>query len=269
MPDQYLHGRVAIVTGGSLGIGLAISLSLAARGADIVIAARNQGRMDAAAAKVHALGRRAIGVSTDVTNSAQVTNLVNRSIAEFGRIDILVNNAGGSLGTNYKRGPLLETEEKDFDESIAANLKSVWLCSKAVTPTMQRQGKGAIINISSVAADPSRGTRVGFGVYSAAKVGVINLTHCMAAEWGPGIRVNCVVPGLIETERVMASNPPSRAAVMLSTIALGRIGQPADIANAVTYLASDAADYVSGAVLYVDGGFKSGLPALLPPQRET
>ena len=264
MPEQDLNGRVAIVTGGSLGIGLAISLDLAARGADIVIAARNQGRMDAAVVRVHAMGRRAIGVATEVTKSGQVTNLVERTLAEFGRVDILVNNAGGSNGANYKRGPLLETEETDFDESIAANLKSVWLCAKAVTPTMLRQGRGAIINISSVAADPSRGTRVGFGVYSAAKVGVINLTHCMAAEWGPEIRVNCVVPGWIETERVMGANTPASAASMLSTIAQGRIGQPADIAKAVTYLASDDAGYVSGAVLFVDGGYKSGLPALLP-----
>ncbi len=265
MPEQDLNGRVAIVTGGSLGIGLAITLSLASRGADVVIAARNPGRMEAAAGQVRALGRRAIGVATEVTDSAQVRNLVDRTLAEFGRIDILVNNAGGSNGANYKRGSLLETEERDFDASIAANLKSVWLCGKAAAPVMQRQGKGAIVNIGSVAGDPSRGTRVGFGVYSAAKVGVINLTHCMAAEWGPEIRVNCVVPGLIATARVMGSNTPESEAAMLRTIARGRAGRPEDIAKAVTYLASDDADYVSGAILFVDGGFKSGLPPLGEP----
>ncbi|MSQ28309.1 MAG: SDR family oxidoreductase [Dehalococcoidia bacterium] len=262
MPEHDLTGRVAIVTGGNQGIGRAIAHDYADHGADVVIASRTLSTAEAVAEEVRARGRKALAISTDVASNAEVVRMVQQTMDTFGRVDILVNNAGGSHGRTYNRGALLEITEEDWDNSMAVNLKSVWLCSRAVAPIMQRQGRGAILNIGSVSAQIQHGTRVGFAVYSAAKVGVNNLTYSMAAEWGPTIRVNGILPGFIETPRVTPTRSEEGNAVRTRAIALGRFGASEELAKAATFLVSDEAGYISGTIIEVHGGYKSSLPPL-------
>jgi len=260
--DLDLSGRVAIVTGASMGIGEVLALDLAAHGADVVLAARSSDKLEAVAAQVRALGRRALAIPTDVTVAAAVQRLVEEAKRVFGRIDILVNNAGGSYGATFKRTSLLKATEADFDNAYFLNVKSAWLCGQAVAPAMLEQGRGVIINLGSVAARQEHGTRGGFGVYSITKVAVQNLTYVMAAEWGPSIRVNCVAPGVIDIPRTAANRSAQAAAERLKVIARGRLGVPQDVADAVTFLCSDMADYISGVVLEVNGGIKSSQPPI-------
>lgn len=264
-PCIDLRGRVAIVTGGSQGIGRGIALTLARAGADLVIASRTQARIEEACQEVLTTGRRALGVQTDVTKEDDVARLVDRTVDSFGRLDILVNNAGGSYGRTFRRGPLIGLTGSDFDECLALNLKSVFLCSTAAAPVMMRQGRGAIVNISSIANRESEATWGGFSLYAAAKAGVVTLTWSMAAEWAPRVRVNCVTPGFVSSRRVSASRSTERVKARLSTVSLGRPGEPEEIGNAVAFLASDAASYVTGTVMDVHGGLKSNLPPVDMP----
>ena len=262
MPTYDLAGQVAIITGGNQGIGRGIALDMAQAGADIVIAARTVSSIEEVCGEVRALGRRTLGIPTDVTSAASIANLVQRTMDEFGRVDILVNNAGGSSGSTFRRGPLADLAEEDFDGAFAANTKSTWLCAKTVYPIMMRQQKGCILNISSVSAIPAHGTRVGFGAYSASKVAVNNLTFSMAAEWGPYIRVNAIMPGFIDTPRTAATRSPEGNAKRVASVAMGRFGSPEELAPLATFLASDAASYISGTLIEVHGGQKSSLPPL-------
>ena len=262
MATYDLVDRVAIVTGGNQGIGRSIALDMARSGANIVIVARTVSKIDAVCDEVRALGRQALGVQGDVSSNADVVETVRQTMDTFGRVDILVNNAGGSHGTTYHRGPLAEISEADFDNCVDVNLKSVWLCGRAVHPIMMQQGKGCIINISSVSAQIQHGTRLGFAVYSAAKVAVNNLTCSMAAEWGPEIRVNGILPGFIETPRVTPTRSASGNTFRVQTIALSRFGASDELAPTATFLASDEASYVSGTIVEVHGGYKSPLPPL-------
>ena len=259
-----LSDRVAIVTGGNQGIERAIALGMAQAGADVVIAARTIEAVEAVCDEVRATGRKALGVRTDVSKADQVAHMVRRTQEEFGRIDILVNNAGGIHGSSFNRGALLEITEQDFDECIAVNLKSVWLCGRAVAPLMMEQQRGAIVNISSISAYPAHGTRTGFAIYGVAKIGVNNLTRSMAAEWGPSIRTNCIIPGFINTPRVAPTRSPEGDVVRLRTVALKRFAEADEIAGAAVFLASDAASYISGAAIDVNGGDKSAIPPLEP-----
>lgn len=266
-PSIDLRGRVAVVTGGSQGIGRGIALTLARAGADLVIASRTNARIEEVCQEVVALGRRALGVPTDVTKEEDVARLVDRTVGSFGHLDILVNNAGGSYGRTFRRGPLLGLNGNDFDQCLAVNLKSVFLCSTAVAPVMMRLGRGAIVNISSIANRESEATWGGFSLYAAAKAGVVTITWSMAAEWAPQIRVNCVTPGFVSSGRISASRSAERVKARLSTVSLGRPGEPEEIGNAVAFLASDAASYVTGTVMDVHGGLKSNLPPVdMPPQ---
>ncbi len=253
-----LTDRVAIVTGGSEGIGKGVALGMAEAGAHIVIAARRQDRIDATVAQIKGMGRRSLGVPTDVSNAAQVANLIDATMKEFGRIDILVNNAGSSWGTNFKRGLLLELEESDFDGAFGTNVKSQFLCGKAAVPIMQQQATGgAIINMSSVAGQLNLTPSPTMALYSATKAAILSFTRSMAAEWAPKVRVNALMPGLIQTDRTR--NDPNRRATdeeLAANIGLARVGLPSDIAGAAVFLASDAASWITGAAIQIDGGPK-------------
>ena len=252
MVNLDLTGRVAIVTGGSQGIGRAIALSLADHGADIVIASRTAEKVHAVCGEVRAKGRRALGVPTDVAKLDQMRALVDRTQAEFGRIDILINNAGGTAPG--ARQPLISVTEEGLDETMDMNVKSVLFLSQFVAPIMQAQGKGAIVHVSSIAGRHNELSRTGFAVYGAAKAAVDVLTRSMAAEWGPAIRVNAVLPGMIDSGRATASRTPERMMARMATVAAHRMGTVDEIATVVTFLCSDAASYVTGSCYDVDGG---------------
>ena len=261
MVSFELTDRVAIVTGGSDGIGKGIALGMAEAGAHVVIAARRQDRIDATVAQIKAMGRRSLGVSTDVSDGAQVANLIAATMKEFGRIDILVNNAGSSWGANFKRGLLLELEESDFEGAFGTNVKSQFLCGKAAVPIMQKQaGGGSIINMSSVAGQLNLTPSPTMALYSATKAAILSFTRSMAAEWAPKVRVNALMPGLIQTDRTR--NDPNRRATdeeLAANIGLARVGLPSDVAGAAVFLASDAASWITGAAIQIDGGPKPRL----------
>jgi NAD(P)-dependent dehydrogenase (short-subunit alcohol dehydrogenase family) len=255
-PSLWLQGRTAIVTGGSGGIGRACARAFARAGADVVIASVPPEDIPPAVAEVEALGARALGVTVDVSNAAQVAAMVNQSMEHFGRIDILVNVAGGSYSRSphtprFTRAPLLDLSEEDFMGAFEVNVKGTFLCAKAVAPIMKAQGKGVIINIGSSAG---RGgpTRPEMAAYASAKAAVMNLTINMAHQWGPEIRVNCIAPGVIDTPRPGEGRPD--LAESAARIALGRTGTADEIAEVALFLASDRASFVNGAVVDVHGG---------------
>ncbi|WP_322816480.1 3-oxoacyl-[acyl-carrier-protein] reductase [Chloroflexus sp.] len=242
-----LSGRVAIVTGGSRGIGRATAERLAGSGAAVVVNYRgNAAAAEATVAAITAAGGTAIVVQGDVSQPADVEQMVKTTLERFGRIDILVNNAGITRDTL-----LLRMKESDFDEVIATNLRGVFLCTRAVLRPMTKQRFGRIINITSVVGLTGN---VGQANYAAAKAGILGFTKSTAREMASrGITVNAIAPGFIETEMTEALNEEARKAI-LATIPLGRFGQPAEVAGLVCFLASDAGAYISGQTLTIDGG---------------
>lgn len=252
-----LEGRVAIVTGAGRGLGRGQALELAKAGADIVCAARTMEQIEEIAARVRELGRRAIVVQTDVSDSTQVNHLVDATMAEFGKVDILVNNAGGS-SMMAGRGQHDFTDD-EWHRVLDVNLSSAYYGARAVYPHMLKQGKGKIINISS--GSGMRGDRRSVA-YAAAKAGVIILTQALAVAWArDGINVNCISPGPFPQERP-ASQPPEPAPVDSQNRARpqsvfspsGRGGRPAEMGYLCVLLASDASDYMNGQNLLLDGG---------------
>jgi NAD(P)-dependent dehydrogenase (short-subunit alcohol dehydrogenase family) len=245
-----LTGRVAIVTGGARGIGKAIALLLAKAGADVVIAGRRQEPLDDTATEIaKATGRRCIGVSTDVREAEQASALIDRTIAEFGRLDILVNNAGRG-----SHAPLRKMAAEVWDNDVSLNLNAAFYCAQAAYPHLSANGNGAIINISSLAG--VHGT-MGVGAYSAAKAGLQQFTRVAAAEFGPkGVRVNCVAPGMIATEIAQRgwAKTGFDAMAACQSFPLRRPGKPEEVAQAVLFLVSDAASYITGETLTVGGG---------------
>ncbi|MFH1088110.1 MAG: 3-oxoacyl-ACP reductase family protein [Chloroflexota bacterium] len=243
-----LRDRVAVVTGSGRGIGKGIALTLAGAGADIVVVARTMGDIEKTVEEVRARGRKALAVKTDVMNSEQVQRLADETLRHFGRIDILVNNAGGSGGARVSP---LEMTEADWDACVDLNLKSAFLCTRAVSKAMIERGKGgSIINISSVA----RFGDVRSVAYVAAKAGIVAFTLGMSNYLAQHkIRVNCVSPGRVASAGTRNVGSDEER-VKEAAIPLGRIGQPEDIALAIVYLASDAADWVTGVTLDVSGG---------------
>lgn len=240
-----LKNKVAIVTGSGRGIGKAIALGMAEAGAHVVVSARTQTAIDQTAAEISSRGRQALAICADVRRANDVKNMVDEGVERFGRIDILVNNAGGTFSR-----PLLEISENGWNTLLAENLTSMFLCSTAVVRAMlKRRNQGAIINVASVAGMEAS---LFAGPYGACKAAVINLTMTMAAEWAHlGIRVNAISPGLIETG---TPQNPMWPPGMGEEIPLGRLGVPQDIVGAATYLASDAASFVTGSNLVINGG---------------
>jgi NAD(P)-dependent dehydrogenase (short-subunit alcohol dehydrogenase family) len=248
-----LSGRVALVTGGSRGIGLAIGAALAEAGARVALAARHEEEVQAAAAQLRAGGAEAQGFAANVSKAPDIEALVPAVEAAFGPIAILVNNAA----TNVHFGPLLDADDGMWLKMVETNLLSAVRLCRLVVPGMRARRSGKIINMASVAGiQPG----VAQGVYGALKAALIQLTKSLAQELGPdNIQVNAIAPGLIETRfaQVLHQTPVIRQSVERAT-PLGRIGKPDEIAGAALYLASPASDFTTGAVLVVDGGMTLG-----------
>ena len=245
-----LTGKVTLVTGASSGIGRATAETLAANGARVAINFhRNKAGAEAARAEIVSGGGSAIVVQADVTRASEVQSLVDQTIAEFGPIDILVNNAGSLV----ERLKILELTEERWDEVIDLNLKSAFLCSKAVAGSMMERKSGAIINVSSIAG--RNGGALGSIHYSAAKGGLITFTKGLAKELGPfGVRVNAVSPGVIDTPYHEQFSSPEMMKTYAGMIPLGRVGTPAEVGKVICFLASDAASYLAGETIEINGG---------------
>ena len=246
-----LTDRIAIVTGAGQGIGEATALAVAEAGAHVVVADINVKTMQNVAKQIEKLGRKALAVPTDVTVTSQVENLVSKTIAEFGRIDILMNNAGGI--DPALTGKAVDMSEEAWDKVINLNLRATFLCCRAATPVMLKQGIGSIVNWSSM------GGLMAYPIaahYGAAKAGIINLTETLAAELAPNIRVNAVAPGLIQTPLAIEINRryPGIIEQRRKKILLRRLGQPEEVAYTALFLASDAASYITGQTIIVGGG---------------
>lgn len=244
-----LEGKVALVTGGSRGIGEAIALAFAEAGADVAVAARNQEALDAVAGKIGATGRRGLAATCDVTDETQVRACIDRVASELGRLDIVVNNAGG----NRFLAPVPDLRPDGWDKIIAQNLRSAFLFCHVAGGIMRQQGSGSIINMSSVAGLEGA---PGLSAYSAAKFGLRGLTMSMARELGTaGVRVNAISPGWIRTDLNANFRGDSEAEkAFVANVPMQRWGEPSEIAGAAVFLASDASSYVTGTTIVIDGG---------------
>jgi 3-oxoacyl-[acyl-carrier protein] reductase len=242
-----LKNKVALVTGSSKGIGEAIALTFAEQGASVVINGRNLDDLKRVEKKIRQTDAPVLVIPADVSNNREVQDMISEALAHFGKIDILVSNAGTMF-----IGTVEDVTEEDWDLALAVNLKSVFLCSKAIIPHMKKHKKGRIITMSSTAGkNPLTIAGTNYGV---SKAGIIYLTRRMAVDLGKyGITVNCIVPGPIDTDMSRAF-PPSTLQSFCKDIPLGRIGQPEDVSKVALFLASDDADYVTGEVIDVNGG---------------
>lgn len=242
-----LKGKIAIITGAGQGIGRSIALKMAQEGADVAIVERNAVTGDQTAKEVERIGRQALFFSVDVANLKQVQEMVHQVLTTWKRIDILVNNAGFD-----RPGSLLKIKEEDWDAVLGVHLKGTLNCIQAVTPHMIENRYGKIVNISSIWGKTGAVSEIS---YSAAKAGIIGLTKSIARELGRyQINVNVVLPGLILTPTVAKMAEKYQNQIIENT-PLKRIGQPEEVANAVTFLASDEASFITGALLEVSGGW--------------
>ena len=247
-----LSGRVAIVTGGNGGIGLGMATGLAQAGAALVIAGRNPAKNAAAVKALQALGAKATAVEADVTGQAACRALVKAALDRFGRLDILVNNAG----TNIRKQPQDYTPE-EWKSVLDTNLTSAFLCSQAAYPAMLQAGGGKLINIGSMLSIFGAAFA---GPYGASKGGMVQLTKSLASAWAKdNIQVNAVLPGWIDTDLTRAARRDVAGLHerVLARTPAGRWGDPADFAGIAVFLASSAADFVTGAAIAVDGGYSS------------
>ncbi|MBE6185373.1 3-oxoacyl-[acyl-carrier-protein] reductase [Heyndrickxia ginsengihumi] len=242
-----LENKVVLVTGGSRGIGREIALEFAKNGADVIVNfAGNADRAETVVSEIKAIGQEAIAIQADVSNADDVQQLFKAAIEKFGKIDILVNNAGIT-----RDNLLMRMKEAEWDDVINTNLKGVFLCTKAATRPMMKQRSGKIINITSIVAISGN---PGQANYVAAKSGVIGLTKTSARELASrGITVNAIAPGFITTDMTDTLTEEIKQE-MLKQIPLARFGEPKDIAKVALFLASDAADYLTGQTIHVDGG---------------
>ena len=243
-----LDGKVAIVTGSGRGLGRAMALALAEAGADVVVTARTETEIEETASLVEASGRRSISMTCNVMEKSSVDRLVNTALAEFERIDILVNNAGIAM---FK--PFLEISEEDWRRSIDSNVTSMLFFCQAVGPTMIKQGKGKIINIASVIGERIRIPSI---PYASSKGGAIQFTRALAVEWARyNINVNAIGPGAFYTDPMkVILDDPKLGEIRTKKIPLKRVGQPKELGPLAVYLASEASDFMTGEIIYIDGG---------------
>jgi len=256
------EGKTAIITGSAQGIGRAVALEFAERGANLLLADIQSAKVESVAAEIRASGSKATATAVDVTDLNSVASMVELALSEFEQVDILVNDAGGSGTEGVLR--IEEVSEDRWDAQVDLNLKGAFLCCKAIVPHMRRRGSGRIVNLSSSNAKGHFGPLNTSGIrlpYAAAKAGIIGLTAQLARDLGrSGIYVNCVLPGFILTEegaRVRGRYEELQRAsqeAMAEAVPLGRPGRAEEVAKAVAFMASDDASYITGTVLDVTGG---------------
>jgi NAD(P)-dependent dehydrogenase (short-subunit alcohol dehydrogenase family) len=253
MTDPFdLSGKVALVTGASRGLGEGMALALARAGADCVLVSRFAKELEEVAGRVAALDRRTLVIPADVGDVKSVEGMAAKAVERFGKVDILVNNAGINV-----RKPAAEFTEADWDQVLDVNLKGAFFTTLAVGRGMLQRKSGRVINICSLTS--AIGIR-NIPAYAASKGGLLSLTRALAVEWAPHrITVNAIGPGYFVTEltKPLFADPERRAWIE-SRIPLGRPGQPADLGGAVVFLASEASAYVTGQILFVDGGWMAG-----------
>jgi gluconate 5-dehydrogenase len=248
-PSFRLDGKVALVTGGSKGIGLAMACALGIHGANVVIASRNADDLQKVAEDMNNRGLKFSWIQADVTDKESVNYMIEKIIEQHGCLDILVNNAGMNI-----RKPLIEVEEEDWDQVLNTNLKGIFLVGQAAAKQMIKQRSGKIINISSILG----GIGMPFQTsYAASKGGINQLTKVWASELSPyNINVNAIAPAYIKTPMTGAwLQDEERYKEIVRNTMVNRIGEPEDVAGPVVFLASDAANYITGHILYVDGGW--------------
>jgi NAD(P)-dependent dehydrogenase (short-subunit alcohol dehydrogenase family) len=249
MPSPWfdLTGRIALVSGGSKGLGRAIARALARAGADVAITSRTQHELDVVAAELCQDGRRALAVCADVSDENSVRSLVQRVVDHFGRIDILVNNAG--IGDT---SAVVDMDQVHWDQVMGVNLRGPMLCCKHVGPQMIQQRSGKVINVASVLA--SRVARY-MSAYAASKAALVQFTRSLALEWiRHNIHVNALCPGYFLTDMNAAFFASDRGRKLIADLPIGRLGDLRELEGAAVFLASDATSYVTGTTLYVDGG---------------
>ncbi len=249
-PQQFsLEGKVAVVTGGTSGIGLALSLGLADAGADVVATARRQKQVDSTAKEIEARGRKTIRIATDVGNRASLENLLAGTLAAFGKVDILVNCAG-----MIKRTPTIDLAEAEWNNILNINLTGTLRACQVFGRPMLERGYGRIVNIASLNSFVALSE---VAAYAASKAGVASLTRSLAVEWSKqGVTLNAVAPGVFRTDlnaELLDSSPRGKELLMRTPMA--RFGETEELVGAVVYLASDSASFVTGQILVVDGGF--------------
>lgn len=246
-----LTGRTALVTGAARGLGRAIALALADAGADVALGLRDKTADHGLVAEIAAKGRRALPLQMDVTDLRQSYAAIDAAIAAFGGLDVLVNNAGGGVPER----PVEDYSEADFDQVVDLNVRSSFFLTQHAGKHMLARGKGAIVNMGSQAGAVAL---PGEAVYCLSKSAVSHMTRCFAVEWGKNnVRVNCVAPTFIATDgtEAMLARPDFHAEVIERIAGLHRIGEPREVADAVVFLASDAASLITGQTLLIDGGW--------------
>jgi NAD(P)-dependent dehydrogenase (short-subunit alcohol dehydrogenase family) len=245
-----LDGKVALITGGARGLGLTMATALAEAGADVALSGRSIGPGEEAAAGItKATGRRAKAFAADVTSAADVERLAASVESALGSIDILINNAGVNI-----RGTVDQLSEADWDSVIDTNLKGPFLCARAIGPGMVKRGWGRVVNLGSILGAVALGGRA---PYASSKAGVINLTRVLALEWaGSGVTANAICPGPFATEmNLPLLNDPVKYQEFVKKIPMGRWGELDELAGAVVFLASPSSSFITGASLFVDGGW--------------